>query len=231
MAVSGTSAFTLDARQIIDRAMARCGGEDVTGWDSRSALVNMQLLFQELQMRNVNLWTVELATQVLTQADVDYTLDATTVDVLEMSVRDTSQATVTDLPVARISRAEYELKPDKASSGLPFQYYLDRQRDAPVIYIYQAPSLTTYTLRYWRIRRIFDQSSYGDNVDLPVRWLPTVVSGLAYYMGRERRTKLGTAFVTELEREYEKDYGIAITQESDNSPLRLVPDLSSYFVP
>lgn len=229
MAVSGTSTFTLDARQIIDRAMARVGGEEVTGYDTRSALINLQLLFQDLQMRNVNLWTVELDTQALTQGDVDYTLDADTVDVLEMSVRDTSQTTITDLPVTRISRADYEAKPDKSAQGLPYQFFLDRQRAAPVLYLYQAPSLTTYTIRFWKIRRIYDQSSYTDDVDVPVRWLPTVISGLAYYMGRERRAQLGVEFVRELEREYDKDYGVAITEDKDSSPLRLNPDLSGYF--
>lgn len=229
MAVSGTSNFNLTAREIIERAFARAGGEEVTGYELRSARINMELLFQELQVRNVNLWTVELATLNLTQGVAEYTLPATVVDVLDVSVRDTSQNPVTDLPVDMISRTDYEMKPDKSSQGLPYQFFLDRQRDQPRIYIYQTPSLTTYLLRYWYIRRIYDQSSFQDNADVPVRWLPTIVAGLAYYIGQERIRQLGVNVVDRLEREFEKQYGMAIIEDTDNSSLRLQPDLSDYF--
>jgi hypothetical protein len=229
MTVSGTSAFTLDFAEIIDRAYARVAGEDTTGYDQKAARINLQLLFQELQMRNVNLWTVVLDTQVLTQGDVDYTFGADVVDFLEMSVRDTSQSTLTDLPIERISRAEYEGITDKLTEGQPVKLFLDRQRDAPVGYIYQAPNSTTWTLRYWYIRRMYDVGVYTNTADVPVRWLPTIVSGLAYYVGRERRAKLGIEFVRELRDEYERDYGIAIAEDADGSAMRVQPDLSSYF--
>lgn len=229
MTVSSTSTFNLTAAEIIDRAYARVCGEDVTGYDQKNARINMQLLFQELQMRNCNLWTVVLGTQVLTQSDVDYTFGADVVDFLEMSIRDTSQATLTDLPIERISRAEYEGITDKLTEGQPVKLFLDRQRDAPVGYIYQAPDLTTYTLRYWYIRRMYDQGAYTNNADVPVRWLPTLISGLAYFFGRERRKVLGIPFVRELRDEYERDYGIAIAEDSDGSAMRIQPDLSMYF--
>lgn len=229
MTVSGTSSFTLDARGIINLAVARVGGEESTGWEWRMARMNMQLLFQELQMRGINLWTVELAELTLTQDDGDYTLDANIIEVLDMSVYDSSSTPRTDLPIERISRADYEMKPDKTQSGLPYQCFVDKQRDQITLNLYQIPSLTTYVLRYWYVRRIYDQTSFSDNIDAPVRWLPAIVSGLAYYMGRARRAQLGIEFVQELEREWEKDFQIATVNDQDGASLRFQPDLSDYF--
>lgn len=229
MTVSSTSSFILDARGVINLAVSRVGGEESTGWEWRMARMNLQLLFQEMQMRGVNLWTVEFAEQALTLDDGDYTLSADVIDVLDMSVYDSSDSPRTDLPVERISRADYEMKPDKTQNGLPYQCFVDKQRDDITLYLYQIPSISTYVLRYWYVRRLYDQTSFSDNLDVPVRWLPAIVSGLAYYMGRARRTTLGLEFVRELEREWERDYQIASVNDQDSAALRFQPDLSNYF--
>lgn len=229
MTVATTTTFNLDNKGIIDLAIERIGGEETTGYDARSGRLNLNLLMQDLNVRNDLSWPVELRSFTLTQSDGQYTLGTDIIDILDMYVTDTSQTTLTDLPVQRISRAKYALIADKTTEGLPIQCYVDRQRDAPVINLYQLPDLTTYDFSYYILRQTFDVGTPTNNLDSPVRWLPCIVSGLAFYLGRGRRLKLGIEFVNELRKDFELDYGIAIASDADGSALRLQPDLSMYF--
>ena len=84
MAVSGSTDFSLDADEVIREAYERCGIQQISGKDLRTAIRSMNLLMAEWANRGLNLWTVTLGTQSTTASDKDYALNANIVDVLEV---------------------------------------------------------------------------------------------------------------------------------------------------
>jgi len=123
MAVSGSTDFNLEAAEVIQEAYERCGLQETSGKDLRTAIRSMNLLMAEWANRGLNLWTVTLGTQSTTASDKDYSLDANIIDILEVSLRDSNSL---DTSLTRISRADYEMLPNKASEGKPSQFYFER---------------------------------------------------------------------------------------------------------
>ena len=88
MATSGTSTFNLDIDEIIEEAYERAGlGRAYSGQDFKTARRSLNLLGQEFANRGINLWTVEDATQALTNGTSVYTLPADTVSILDYAIR------------------------------------------------------------------------------------------------------------------------------------------------
>ena len=72
--------------------------------------------------------------------------------------------------------------PNKGAQGQPSQYYVDRQT-TPTITLYLTPDASTYThLCYYTLNRIEDAGAYTNNPDIPFRFLPCMISGLAFYL-------------------------------------------------
>ena len=112
MAVSGSTDFNLEAAEVIQEAYERCGLQETSGKDLRTAIRSMNLLMAEWANRGLNLWTVTLGTQSTTASDKDYSLDANIIDILEVSLRDSNSL---DTSLTRISRADYEMLPNNAA--------------------------------------------------------------------------------------------------------------------
>ena len=114
-----------------------------------------------------------------------------------------------DISLTKIDRSAYAGLPNKGQTGQPSQYYVDRQT-RPTISLYLTPDANTYTfLKYYYIQRIQDAGSYTNQTDLPYRFLPCMVSGLAYYLGQkfapERVQGLKLIYEDELQRALEED--------------------------
>ena len=79
-----------------------------------------------------------------------------------------------------------------------------------------------YTFAYQRIRRIQDTGSVGStNPDVPARFLPALVSGLAFRISQ----KYPEAFVRspELKAEYEFQWDLAQQEDRDRASVHFVP--------
>jgi hypothetical protein len=132
----------------------------------------------------VHLWKVELQTQALTSGTSSYTVPTKVSDVLEAYISTTSGVTssTNDIALTKIDRSAYAAKPNKGSTGQPSQYYVDRQT-TPIINLYVTPDASTYTyLKYYTINRIEDAGAYTNEANVAYRFIPCMVSGLAYYL-------------------------------------------------
>ena len=114
-----------------------------------------------------------------------------------------------DISLTKIDRSAYAGLPNKGQTGQPSQYYVDRQT-RPNISLYLTPDANTYTfLKYYYIQRIQDAGSYTNQTDLPYRFLPCMVSGLAFYLSQkyapERVQPLKLLYEDELERALQED--------------------------
>ena len=213
MASSGTTAFDLNIDEVIDEAYERCGLSTQSGYDLKRARRNLNLLFSEWGNRGIHLWKVALNEIALVNGQPNYTTPAAVSDVLEAFVSSTNAAgnnvNTQDVSLTKIDRSAYAALPNKYAVGQPSQYYVDRHI-TPIIYLYQAPNLSTYTtLKYYSINRIEDAGAYGNTPDTPFRFLPCMVSGLAYYISfmkaAEKTQMLKLAYEDEMKRALDED--------------------------
>ena len=217
MTTSGSRDFNLDVAEVIEEAYERCGLEVRTGYDAKTARRSMNLMFADWANRGLNLWTVKEANFTVTQGTSSYSLAADVVDVLEVVIRRSS----TDFEVQRISRSDYATVPNKTTQGRPSQYYLDRQI-TPVMYLWSTPENSTDQVRYYYVRRIEDADTLVNTTDMPFRFFPCMVAGLAYYISMKRAPDR----IQMLKTVYEEEFQRAADEDQGRTPLKLQPNLS-----
>lgn len=222
MTTSGTTAFNMDFAEIAEEAWERAGREMRSGYDLRTARRSMNLLTIEWQNRGLNMWTFEQGTLVLTPGTATYTLPADTIDLLDHVLRTGSGTTQADLAVSRISVSTYATIPNKNSTGRPIQLYVQRLRDAPQVTVWPVPDATqTYTLVYWRMRRIQDAGNGVETSDVQFRFLPCLVAGLAYYIAMKDPALAER--VPMLKAIYDEQFDLAAGEDREKASVRFVP--------
>lgn len=231
MTTSGTTAFDLNLNELVEEAFERCGAELRSGYDLRTARRSLNLLTIEWANRGINLWTIEQGSIPLVQGQITYDLPADTIDLLEHVVRTQSGQGQTDINISRISVDTYATIPNKNAQGRPIQVWINRQSGAdypvdgvayPQINVWPAPEQSNYyTFVYWRLRRIQDAGTGVTTQDIPFRFLPVLVAGLAYHLsmkipGAMERTPALKAM-------YEELWQQASDEDREKAPLRIAP--------
>ena len=107
MTTSSSTDFEPNVTEFIEEAFERCGLELRTGYDLKTAKRSINLMLAEWANRGLNQWTVEQSTQTVTAGQTDYTLTSNIIDILDCSIRRTTNGTALDLQMSRISRSEY----------------------------------------------------------------------------------------------------------------------------
>jgi len=217
MATSGSRDFNMDVGEIIEEAYERCGLEVRTGYDARTARRSLNLMFADWANRGINMWTVKEGTITLTQGQAQETLDASVVDVLEVVLRRDG----TDYEIERISRGEYSTLPNKTTQGRPSQYWLNKQIQ-PVINLWAVPENSTDQIIYYYVQRIEDADALVNTTDMPFRFYPCMVAGLAYYIAMKRSPER----IQLLKAVYEEEFQRAADEDEDRVPLKLQPSIS-----
>ena len=217
MTTSGSRDFNMDVGEIIEEAFERCGLEVRTGYDARTARRSLNLMFADWANRGLNLWTVKQGTLTLTEVQAQETLTADVVDILEVTLRRNG----TDYEVERISRGEYATLPNKTTKGRPSQFYFDRQID-PVINLWATPENSTDQLVYYYVRRIEDADALVNTTDMPFRFYPCMVAGLAYYLAMKRAPEK----IQILKSVYEEEFQRAADEDEGRTPLKLQPSMA-----
>jgi|TARA_R110000822_G_scaffold242400_1_gene371512 hypothetical protein len=217
MTTSGSRDFNLDVAEAIEEAYERCGMEVRTGYDAKTARRSLNLMFADWANRGLNLWTVTETTQALTVGTGAYTLAPDVVDILEVVLRRGG----IDYEIERIGRGEYATLPDKTTQGRPSQFYFDRTI-SPTINLWAVPDSATDILVYYYVRRIQDADILQNTFDLPFRFFPCMVAGLAYYLAMKRAPER----VQMLKAIYEEEFQRAADEDEDRVPLKLQPSIS-----
>ena len=223
MATSGTTSFDMDFPEIAEEAWERAGREMRSGYDLRTARRSMNLLTIEWANRGVNMWTIDEKSVDLVKGTQSYTLPADTVDVIEQTIRTNEgvQATQNDLAVTRVSVSTYSSLPNKLTQGRPSQIFIERGTAAPKLYVWPVPDKNTYKLNYWRLRRIEDAGQGLYTADMPFRFLPCLVAGLAYYIAM--KTPELSDRVVMLKQMYDEQFEMASSEDRSKVSARFVP--------
>jgi hypothetical protein len=219
MATSGTTVFDLSIDDLIEEAFERCGMRMTAGYQMASARRSLNLLFLDWANRGLNLWTIEQDTISLVAGTATYNLDSDTVNVLSAVIRTGTGASQQDVRIDRIGRAEYLALPNKNTQGRPSQFYVERA-NTPTLSVYPAAD-TSYTLVFYKIRRIQDAGGYTNTADVNFRFLPCIVSGLAYQLA----LKYAPDRIQLLKQVYEEDFLRASMEDRDTASSRFLPDI------
>ena len=79
----------------------------------------------------------------------------------------------------------------------------------------------TYTLVYWRLRRIQDATNGVVDFDIPFRFLPCLTAGLAYYIAL--KLPEGMQRLPTLKSMYDEAWDLAAGEDREKAADRLVP--------
>jgi hypothetical protein len=224
MATSGVTTFNLDLSEIVEESFERCGAELRTGYDLKTARRSMNLMFADWANRGVNLWTVEQGSIALVQGTATYNLPDYTVDLLEHVIRTGAGnvSTQADLTITRISVSTYSTIPNKLTQARPIQVYINRQEDIPTVTVWPIPDGSqSYSFVYWRLRRIQDAGNGVNTMDVPFRFLPCLVAGLAYYLSMKIPGAIERMGV--LKDQYDTAWALAADEDRDKAAVRFVP--------
>jgi len=223
MTTSGTATFNLDLSEIVEEAFERCGSELRTGYDLRTARRSLNLMFAEWASRGLNMWTFEQGTINLVPGQATYNLPTDTVDLLEHVIRTGAGnvATQADLTITRISVSTYATIPNKLTQARPIQIWVERL-DQPRVTVWPVPdNVQPYQLVYWRLRRIEDAGDGVNTMDMPFRFVPCMVAGLAYHLSMKipgAIERMGA-----LKQQYDEAWDLASTEDREKAAVRFVP--------
>jgi hypothetical protein len=223
MTTSGLSNFNVDLTEIVEEAFERVGSEMRTGYDLRTARRSLNLMFADWANRGINMWTFEQGTQVLTPGVATYELPADTVDLMEHVIRTGAGnvSTQADLTITRISVSTYATIPNKLAQARPIQIWIERL-NTPRFTVWPVPDNTqTYTLVYWRLRRIQNAGDGVNTMDMPFRFLPCMVAGLAYHLAL--KVPNGTERLGVLKQQYDEAWDLAASEDREKAAVRFVP--------
>ena len=239
---SGTTTFdkTFSIDEIVEESFERIGLQNVAGYQLKSARRSLNILFQEWGNRGIHYWEVDETNLDLIEGQSDYDFfrassdgtSATTTpsngiygmsDVLEAQLRQNrTQTTQSDSPMTKVDRSTYAAFSNKLSKGTPNQYWVERFIDKVRIHIYPTPDSTNASndMHFYFIKRIQDvDSTYTDATDVPFRFVPCMVSGLAYYLAQKYKPEL----IQAMKLVYEDELARALAEDGSASSTYITP--------
>jgi hypothetical protein len=102
-------------------------------------------------------------------------------------------------------------------------------QNLPSINIWPTPNAPgdQYTFVYYRLRRIQDAGTGVYVQDIPFRFIPCMVAGLAYYLSL-KLVGVDPNRSMMLKAEYNEQFDLAAQEDREKAPLRIVPRNMSY---
>jgi len=192
----------------------------LNGGHIKTARRSLNIMFQEWANRGLHYWEIANNNITLVNGQAVYTMfrstgdgtsDATAVygvdDILEAVYRNNN----VDTPLTKINRSTYQGLSNKTATGTPSQYYVQRFIDKVTITLYLTPGASEAGkfLNYYYVKRIQDAGVYTNATDVPYRFVPCMVSGLAFYLCQkyqpQRCQEMKLYYEDELNRALEED--------------------------
>ena len=225
MAASGTYTWQLNIADIIEDAYELAGWEGVSGYDAETARRSLNVLLTEWLSEGINLWTLEQTTVDLVDGTPSYSMSTRLIDIVEITLLNSTTYT----SLEPISIEEYHNIPNKAQEGLPSQYAVNHTA-TKTIYLFPTPNSSTLDLKVWGVRRIQDVATSAEDPDVPHRFIPALILGLAWKLAAKKpvNSNLEAAQaeadrIDRLERWYVQAFDKARGMDKENASLYIRP--------
>ena len=242
---SGTVTFdkTFAVDEIIEDAYERIGLQSVSGYQLKTARRTLNILFQEWGNRGLHYWEIGDTDIDLIEGQATYTFyresddgtSSVTVggtsgtstyglsDVLEATLRtDRAETSQVDSALTKITRSTYSALANKVSKGTPAQYFVQRFIDKTTVTVYPTADSTAASkhIHIFFVKRIQDaDATYTDATDTPYRFIPSMTSGLAFYLSQ----KYAPQRSQELKLYYEDELARALSEDGSAASTYITP--------
>ena len=231
---SGTVTFdkTFAVDDLIAEAYERIGSQVTSGYQLKTARRSLNIMFQEWGNRGLHYWEVAESNIDLIEGQTEYTFyrasgDGTSsstnatsnvygvADILEATLRTDRTATdQADSALTKIDRSTYSALSNKLSKGTPSKYFVQR------FYPTADSSNASKDLHFYYVKRIQDaDSTYTDATDVPFRFVPCMVSGLAFYLAQ----KFNPQLVQQMKLYYEDELARALSEDGSSTSVHITP--------
>ena len=202
----------------------------LNGGHIKTARRSLNIMFQEWSNRGLHYWEIANNNITLVNGQAVYTMfrstsdgtsDATAVygvdDILEANYRNNN----VDTPLTKINRSTYQGLSNKTSTGTPSQYFVQRFIDKITITLYLTPGASEAGkfLNYYYVKRIQDAGVYTNATDVPYRFVPCMVSGLAFYLCQKYQPQR----CQEMKLYYEDELNRALTEDGSSTSSYITP--------
>lgn len=149
----------------------------------------------------------------------------TVLNVIEFFVGNTPD----EINLSLINRDDYQNLPNKTMRSRPTEYWLDRQRDEPVIRLWPAADAasTFRQLIMTRKRRIMDVGTLTQTLDIPQDAYNPIIAMLAWQIAL-KTPEVKEDVMLRVEKESLLAEKVLWDGQSDKAPTRLTPNLSAY---
>ena len=239
---SGTVTFdkTFSVDEIINEAYERIGSQVTSGYQLKSARRSLNVLFQEWGNRGLHYWEVAETNIDVIEGQAEYTFyrassDGTSsvttapasvygvADILEATLRSDRTATgQSDSSLTKIARSAYSALSSKLSKGTPAQYFVQRFVDKTTLTVYPTSDSTNASkdIHIYYVKRLQDaDATYTDATNIPYRFVPCMVSGLAFYLAQ----KFNPQLVQQLKLLYEDELARALAEDGSSASTYITP--------
>ena len=159
------------------------------------------------------------ATHNTSDAVLQFPIGMTDIQEADYRVKSTS----VDTPMTKISRSQYQGFSNKTSKGLPTQYWVQRFIDKVTMTLYLTPGAAQdgNYINFYYTKRIDDVGAYTNATDVPYRFIPCMISGLAYYLA----VKYAPQRVQELKLLYEDELLRAEDEDGSSNSTYISPKI------
>ncbi len=229
MTSSGTYSFSPSNGELVLSAFERVQirAPELRQEHMFSARRELNFMFADWSNETPNLWQVIRTQSALSQGTATYPITPQTIMILDASiVQNFGTANETRRYITPISRTEYLSFANQQIQGPPTVYWFDRTI-SPTITFWPVPDNGgPYVFDWFGCTQMFDANMpAGETPDVPYRWLDALVAGLAHRMSRTYAPQLEPLRKADAQEAWQK----AATQDTENVPFVLAPQLSGYY--
>ena len=170
---SGTYSFGMSANDLVNAALRQTGRfgatDTIPSAETTNCLQSLNIIVKAMVKNQKPLWCLQWVAVPMLTGSNPYNMTTITgqtrpLRMLNAYIRD---AVGNDVSVAIVSRDDYATLGQKSATGVPNQAYYDPQLGAGMLYVYDVPSTSTYTLYVSMQRQIQDFNLLTDNPDFP----------------------------------------------------------------
>lgn len=214
MPTSGSSNFDPTFDDLLQDAAGMVGGGPVLAEELSSAKRGLDYLITDLQNKNILLHKIETTVVPVSVSVSGLSLGPSVSDVLVASIRTSS----TDILMERDGYERWAEIPTKNQPGRPTRFWCDRRREGSTISLWPVPD-QTYDVVLTIQKNAEDTLRAFDNIDLPRRFLPAIIFGIAYWIGLRRGPRVPTDRLTLLRAEYERAIKDAMREDRERGKV------------
>ncbi len=217
MPTSGSTTFDPAFDDLLQDAVGMVGGGPILAEELSAAMRGLDYLLIMAQNKNVLLHKIETTAVTLSVSTTSYNLDSSVLDVQHVGVK-TSTAGGNTITLTRHGYERWAELPIKSNTGRPVAYFFDRRRDSSILNVWPLPSqeyvavLTLHKVAENTIRAF-------NSIDVPRRFIPAMVYGIAYYIGLRRSARVPTERLMLLKAQYDEALKDAMQEDRERGSV------------